>query len=115
MIEITRGDTMVLKFQRKDKDGNVITQKADEIFFTVKVNAFLDNYIFQKKLNSGITFNNEDYYYRITILPTDTEGLYYGTYKYDIEVKNGNDYVCTIDIGDFIVKEEVTFARNEVE
>ena len=112
MIKITRGDTKVLKFQRKNNEG-VIQEEADEMFFTVKPNAYLEDYIFQKKLNVGITFDDSDYYYRVTILPSDTNGLYYGTYKYDIEVKNGDNYVRTIDKGDFIVGKEVTFPGNE--
>lgn len=112
MIGIVRGDTKVLKFQRKNDDG-VITEKASEVYFTVKENSNKSDYILQKKLDDGIDFSTEDYYYRITISPEDTNKIYYGTYKYDIEVKE-EEYTKTIDIGDFIVKEEVTFAENEV-
>ena len=114
MIKIVRGDSEILKFQRKDVDNNVITQKATELYFTVKENTLSENYLFQKKLDDGITYNTTDYYYRITINPEDTNNLYYGIYKYDIEVKN-SDYVKTIDFGDFIIIDEVTFAGNEVE
>ena len=113
MISITRGDTKVLKFQRKNEDG-VIETEAKELYFTVKENSNKQNYLFQKTLDNGITFSDEDYYYRITISPDDTNNLYYGTYMYDIEVKE-DDYVKTIDLGEFVIKEEVTFAGNEVE
>lgn len=112
MIGITRGDTKVLKFQRKNEDG-VIETEAKELYFTVKENSNKQNYLFQKTLDNGITFNTEDFYYRITINPSDTDNLYYGIYQYDIEVKEDN-YVKTIDLGEFVIKEEVTFAGNEV-
>lgn len=113
MISITRGDTKVLKFQRKNKDG-IIETEAKELYFTVKENSNKQNYLFQKTLDNGITFNTEDFYYRITINPSDTDNLYYGTYQYDIEVKE-DDYVKTIDLGEFVITEEVTFVGNEVE
>lgn len=113
MISITRGDTQILKFQRRNKDG-IITTKANEMYFTIKENTNQKKYLLQKKLDDGISFNNEDYYYRITINSTDTDDLSYGKYKYDIEVKDTN-YVKTISIGDFIITEEVTFVGNEVE
>lgn len=113
MISITRGDTKILKFQRKNEDG-VIETEAKELYFTVKENSNKQDFSFQKTLDNGISFSDEDYYYRITIYPDDTNKLYYGNYKYDIEVKE-DDYVKTIDLGDFVITEEVTFVGNEVE
>lgn len=112
IIEIRRGDSKVLKFQRKNPNG-VIQTPINEVFFTVKETQNKNQFIFQKKLNDGIEFNSTDYYYRITITPSDTNGLEYGYYKYDIEVKDGG-YVRTINLGYFHVKEEITFPVNEV-
>ena len=112
MIDIVRGDTKILKFQRKNDEG-VITDKAKELYFTVKETTNKSDYILQKKLDDGIEFDTSDHYYRITISPEDTNNLYYGTYKYDIEVKE-DEYTKTIELGDFIIKEEVTFVGNEV-
>ena len=36
MIELIRGDSLSLKFQRLDAEGNVITTQADKVFFTIK-------------------------------------------------------------------------------
>lgn len=113
MISLTRGDTEILKFQRKNDDG-IIQEVASEVYFTVKESSVKTDYIFQKTLGDGIEFSTEDYFYRITINPEDTNDLYYGKYKYDIEVKE-DDYTKTISIGDFIITEEITFAENEVE
>lgn len=112
MIEIIRGDSLSLKFQRLDAEGSVITTEADEVFFTVKKNTATKDVLFQKKLED-MTFDNDGTYH-ITILPGDTEELPYGSYAYDLEVLVGDDYKKTISIGDFVIKEEVTFASNEV-
>jgi hypothetical protein len=110
MIELIRGDSLSLKFQRKDPEGQPITTEADEVFFTVKKNTTTEEYILQKTIED-MTF--EDGTYHITILPEDTEELDYGSYVYDLEVCVGTDYKKTIAIGEFKIKEEVTFASNE--
>ena len=112
MIELIRGDSLSLKFQRLDANGEVITTEADEVFFTIKNNTINDEYIIQKKLED-MTFDNDGTYH-ITLLPGDTEELAYGKYVYDLEICIGDDYKKTISIGDFVIKEEVTFASNEV-
>ena len=35
-MELIRGDTLKLKFQRKNKNGEVIKTKPDKLYFTVK-------------------------------------------------------------------------------
>ena len=37
-MKMRRGDTKFYKFQRKDKNGEVITEKAEKVYFTVKKN-----------------------------------------------------------------------------
>lgn len=113
MIELIRNDSLTLKFQRIAADGNVITEEADKIFFTVKQNNTTPTVVFQKT-KQDMEFDTETGTYRFTILPEDTVNLPYGTYKYDLEVVNGTDYKKTISIGDFIIEDEVTFASNEV-
>lgn len=112
-MELIRGDTLNLKFIRKNKSGEVITTKPDKLFFTVKSSYYTKNYLFQKRLDKDINFSEEDNYYRFTINPKDTDNLDYGNYVYDIETING-DIVKTIAKGILKIKEEVTFAENEV-
>lgn len=112
-MELIRGDTLKLKFQRKNKSGEVITTKPDFLFFTVKSSYYSKDYLFQKRLDRDISFSEEDYYYRFTIDPKDTDNLSYGSYVYDIEVITG-DVVKTIAKGNLKITEEVTFAENEV-
>lgn len=112
MIELIRNDSLTLKFQRLAPDGNVITDEADKLFFTVKQNNITDTVVFQKT-KEDMEYDSETGTYRFTILPEDTVSLPYGTYKYDLEVVNGTDYKKTISIGDFNILDEVTFAVNE--
>ena len=110
MIDLIRNDSLILTFKRIDGNGDIITEEADKIFFTVKQNNITSTVVFQKT-KEDMEFNNGTY--RFTILPEDTVNLPYGTYKYDLEVINGTDYKKTISIGDFNILDEVTFAVNE--
>jgi hypothetical protein len=110
--ELIRGDTGKFKFQRLDSEGSPITTQADELYFTVKVNSRNKQFVFQKTLED-MTFD-EDGTYHFTIEPTDTDDLNFGTYVYDIEVKQAG-VVSTIAMGDFILLDEVTYAENEVQ
>ena len=116
MISITRGDTQKLSFYRKDKEGNVIKTTPEAAYFTVKNNTATKDVILQKKL-SDMTLDTETGKYSFYILPEDTNNLNYGSYNYDIEIKDTIDsipYVKTISIGTLKITKEVTFAINEV-
>lgn len=109
-----RGDTFEFKFQRKTKDKQVITEKPDKMYFTVKNNDTENDYIFQKSLGDNtISYDEETYYYYVTIDPEDTNNLDYGTYYYDIEIITNNK-VKTISIGTLSITSEITFSSNEV-
>jgi len=108
-ISVVRGDTYAFKFQRKS-NGQVIMTEPDNLYFTVKRNTGVENYIFQKTLED-MTFD-ENGWYHFDIRPADTNNMTYGNYVFDIEVKTTN-YTKTICIGKFVVLEEVTFASNE--
>ena len=111
-MEIRRGDTKSFRFQRKS-NGQPITEIAEKIYFTVKKSSSRQEVLFQKTIDD-MDFD-ENYFYHFTIYPEDTNNLKYDdNYKYDIEVKIGDNYVKTIALGQFELKEEVTFARNEV-
>lgn len=112
-IEMIRGDTKKIKFQRKRIDNTIIKEKADKMYFTVKRSYYSKSFLFQKRLNENILYNEQDNYYYMTIEPSDTDVLDYNAYVFDIEViKNGE--VKTIARGNFIIDKEVTFAENEV-
>ena len=112
-IEIIRGDTKSLKFQRRTTNNEVIAEKPDKMFFTVKKGCYTKDYLFQKRLDTNISYDEDDNYYRFTIEPSDTDELDYDDYVFDIEIIK-NDIKKTIAKGTFKVESEVTFAENEV-
>ena len=109
MLKVIRGDTNNFKFSRKDNEGNVITEMASKIFFTVK-NSYNSSNIEIQKTIEDMDFNEG--VYTFVIDGNDTDEMSYGTYKYDLEVVE-DDYKQTISIGDFVVMEEVTFTSDE--
>lgn len=111
-LSITRGDYKRFKFQRKNRQKEVITEMPEKMYFTVKQNENEKNVLFRKTLENGITKDAENYYH-IEILPSDTDELEFGKYIYDIEIKNDNK-PKTIKIGEFNVTLEVTHKENEV-
>lgn len=112
-IEIIRGDTKKLKFQRKSTTNEIITEKPDKMFFTVKTGYYSKDYLFKKRLDTDIIYNEQDNYYYFTIKPSDTDELDYDDYVFDIEIIK-NDVKKTIAKGTLTIEEEVTFAENEV-
>lgn len=109
-MEFIRGDTAKFKFQRHDANGDVITTKADDIYFTVKENGYSDDVLLQKTIED-MEFD-DNYYYHFTIEPSDTDDFEYGTYRYDIEVIH--EGVKTTTVGELVIEEEITFAKDEV-
>ena len=112
VMSMTRGDTAKFKFQRIDAEGHPITTIADKCWFSVKTNDTQQNVVIQKTIED-MDFSTEDYFYRFTIDPSDTNELQYGDYVYDVEIIQ-DDYKQTISKGQFILDYEVTFINNEV-
>lgn len=107
-INLVRGDTIAIKFQRKDSEDRVIETKTQKMWFTVKIDAYSKKKTIQKTLLNGISFTDNDYYYHIILNNNDTKDLFYIDYYYDIQVEN-NGVVATIKKGKLKIKEEITF------
>lgn len=88
-IELVQGDTScIYKFQRRNANGEVIKTLPQKMWITFKDNYLIDEYLFQKTLENGITYNEEDNYYRFQILSEDTAKLPYEIYGFDIAILN---------------------------
>ena len=115
-MEIIRGNTCYFKFQRHYCGGEVITELPKKMYFTVKYDPNMDDYIFQKTLGNGITYNKADNYYYIKIEPEDTDNLPYTSedvnYYTDVKVITDN-YKKTIIREPLEILSEVTHAGNE--
>ena len=110
-FEFPRGDTFQFKFQMQDKSGELLELDTGiEIYFTVKKNRNSKNVLIQKKLNHGIELKDSFYYVRIN--SDDTSELAYGTYNYDIQLKQG-DIVKTITLGTITLTDEITHKGDE--
>ena len=75
-VQLTRGDTAVLKVEVQKDDGSVYELKpTDTLVLTIKANTATKEIIIQKAAVDGV----------ITISATETEQLAYGYYYYDVE------------------------------
>lgn len=110
-MRIIRGDNKTFTFQRKNKNGEVIAEKPDKMYLTIKQNEYEKQALIQKTFDDEIRFENGTYY--VDFLPKDTDSLSFGEYVYDIEIING-DIVKTIKKDTFIIESEVTHKENEV-
>ncbi len=85
-MEFCKGNTFKFRFKRKDILGNIITEKATNVWFTVKINHNTEKILIQKTLEEGSIIFGDDYYYHVVINPEDTLNLDYGIYVYDIQI-----------------------------
>ena len=69
-------------------------------------------YQFQKRLDDGgiIQLGLGDY--QVKIEPEDTAKMFYGNYKFDIQLQY-EDQLKETFVGDFVLTDEVTFNENE--
>lgn len=110
-LHIIRGDSKAYKFQRKYFSGEVITDRPDSLYFTIKRNYNVKDFVLQKNIEH-MSYDDEDECWHFTLEPSDTENLPYGHYVYDIQaVQNG--FKTTISKGDVYIDTEVTFKENE--
>lgn len=116
-LEVVQGDTSeTYKFQRKDANDNVITTNPKKMWITFK-EAPIENakVLFQKTLENGITYSEEDNYYRFQLESTDTESLPYGEYGFDIAIINEANKKKTLKRnGVLTILDHYTHKKNEV-
>lgn len=115
-IELIQGDTSeIFKFQRKDAVDNVITTKPKKMWITFKKNAHCEDALFQKTLEDGIEYSEEDNFYRFKILPKDTENLCCMDYGFDIKIINEKgDKKTLLNDGVLKIVDHYTHKCNEV-
>ena len=100
-VQLTRGDTAVLKVEVQKDDGSVYELKpTDTLVLTIKANTATKEIIIQKAAVDGV----------FTISAPETEQLAYGYYYYDVELRQAEGFVSTIiPPHSFMICEEVTF------
>lgn len=105
-IYMTRGDYESITVSLKDTDDEPIPFNiGDTVYFTVKTDARTSVKILQKTITSFVDGNAV-----ISILPSDTASLNYGTYLYDIQWSRADGFKRTIITpSKFVIENEVTY------
>lgn len=100
-ISLIRGDSGAFTISIADTNGNPVElTEGDVLTFTLR-RAARNPAIILQKIIAGV---------ELDIKPADTEGLTFGTYVYDIELKRADGYVDTvIPPHEFLLMEEVTY------
>ena len=115
-ICMPRGDTKHLKINVRNSLKQLIDFDLDYVYLTVKKNFTDVEPKFQKSLSDGTITKSDNGVYQTVIMPEDTDSLAYGRYVFDIEVIKGDKAAPTFKttkVGEFIIENESTFARNE--
>ncbi len=116
-FEFPRGDTPPISFRITDLDLQELDLENAEIYFTMKKNANVTNFILQKKYSTGeITVDGDQGSFIME--HEDTANLKYGNYWYDIQImlpREGTTkpYVKTLAVGHITLTNESTFISNE--
>ena len=99
-IHLTKGDTGYIALTIKNSKGNkYIVRDGDTLTLTVKKN-LTNAEVIKKQVNANEV---------ISILPSDTQDLNVGRYKYDIQLNTSLGEVFTvIPLRAFYIEEEVT-------
>lgn len=100
-ISLIRGDSGVFTITITDTNGTPVElTDGDVLTFTLRRAARNPAIIMQKNIAGG----------ELSIKPSDTEGLAFGAYVYDIELRRADGYVDTvIPPHEFLLMEEVTY------
>lgn len=109
-MELIRGDSLPLKFQRLDADAHPITVPPSEMYFTMKPSYKIKECVVQKTL-ADMTYGEDDFWH-FKLNPSDTESLPYGRYFCDIEVTDDGE-VNTISRFVIDLLEEATWRDNK--
>lgn len=102
-ITLTRGDTLTLKLNLKDIDGEAyVPEEGDSIRFAVS-----DGYLGQNYYQLQIEANVPTDTLQFTIPSTETSKLEYKQYNYDVELTHSDGCVDTIISGNITITGEV--------
>lgn len=108
-ITLTKGDSAEITLTIRDrvKGETFVPGPHDQLTFTVKRGFFGGKPAIVKTLDHGIIRNDDSCV--LVLVPSDTENLPFGVYRYDVELVLENGYTDTvIPPSPFILTREVT-------
>lgn len=108
-LSMIRGTTQSISIAIKASDGTDYTLADGEILrFGVKKR--FDNlsgaYLIEKELTAEN--RNDTGAYILTLIPSDTEPLDFGTYYYDVGLQSGTNYYNVIECSKFQIEYNIT-------
>lgn len=100
-ISMIRGDSGVFTITITDANGSPVElTEGDVLTFTLRRTPRSPTIVLQKTITDGT----------LTINPSDTQDMPFGSYVYDVELKRADGYTDTIiPPHEFLVLEEVTY------
>ena len=99
-IYLTRGDSAGFSIALFDGEQEYQLQEGDFLTFTVRKNVYAPEKVIQKVLDGN----------QVELLPSDTSGLSFGNYVYDVQLTFANGDINTIIPPSlFQIMEEVTY------
>lgn len=100
-ISLIRGDSGAFAISITDTNGNAVElTEGDALTFTLRRTPRSPTIVLQKTI-TGRT---------LTINPSDTQDMPFGSYVYDVELKRADGYTDTIiPPHEFLILEEVTY------
>lgn len=117
-IEIPKMDYQIISIalikKKIDEEGKEIKEKVqlnenDLMFLTVRENEFSEDYIFQKSLEDGISYNSDTEKYDIEIKSDDTVNMEINKkYGYDITIYYDGNKPKQKSIGNFVIGKKYT-------
>lgn len=112
-ITIPKCDYVGIPFTYKVNGKRAKLEEGDIIYFSVKERLSNDEYLIQKTLDNGITFNEDEQKYYITFEYADTKEMEIGvTYIYDLTIYYGGTKPIQKLFGNLKIGPKVTL--NEV-
>lgn len=107
-IHIVRGTTESIDIILSNADGGTYSLQSDELLrFGVKASADHTDYVLVKELTS-VDINTSGSAYTLTLKPSDTEGMDFTRYCYDVGLQSGDNYYNVIPCSGFIVEPSIT-------
>lgn len=100
-ISLIRGDSGAFAISVTETDGNAVAlTDGDVLTFTLRRTPRSPTIVLQKTITDGT----------LTINPSDTQDMPFGSYVYDVELKRADGYTDTIiPPHEFLLLEEVTY------
>ena len=111
-ISMIRGTTQPISIVVKATDGsNYVLADGEILRFGVKKK--FDNpsgaYLIEKEMTSANL--SESGAYILTLVPSDTEPLDFGTYYFDIGLQSGSNYYNVIECSKFNIEYNITLSE----